>query len=179
MVPIDPVRRHGAIVATAVALPVTVLVALAANRASPSHPVPTAAPAALGPVTVAPPPSSAAAAHGCPAVISRLPVVLDGRHSRPAVPASPYVAAWGEPPIVLRCGVPRPPAFVQTSELSEVNGVQWLPERQPAGVRWTVVDREVYVEVLIPAGATNTPVVDLSAAISQALPARPPQPGPR
>jgi hypothetical protein len=157
---------------------VTVLLALAVNRCSPSDPTPAPSPAALGPVTVAPPPSSAAAARGCPAVVSRLPVVLDGRHARPAVPASPYVAAWGEPPLVLRCGVPRPPAFVRTSELSEVNGVRWLPERQPDGVRWTVVDREVYVEVLIPAGTTGGPIVDLSAAISQALPAHRPQPGP-
>ena len=176
MVPIDPVRLRAAIVATAVAVPVTVLLALAANRGSPSHPTPT--PTALGPVTVAPLPSSTAAARGCPAVISRLPVILDGRHSRPAVPASPYVAAWGEPPIVLRCGVPRPPAFVRTSELSVVNDVQWLPERRPGGARWTVVDREVYVEVLVPACATGTPVVDLSAVISQALPAHPPHPGP-
>jgi hypothetical protein len=160
---------------------VAVLVALAVNRGAvpaPNSAPPSATPAALGPVTVAPPPSSVAAARGCPAVISRLPVVLDGRHSRPAVSASPYVAAWGEPPIVLRCGVPRPPAFVRTSELSVVNGVQWLPERQPGGVRWTVVDREVYVEALVPAGATSTSVVDLSAAISQALPAHRPQPGP-
>jgi hypothetical protein len=157
---------------------VTVLLALAVNRGSPSHPTPTPTPTALGPVTVAPLPSSTAAARGCPAVISRLPVVLDGRHSRPAVPASPYVAAWGEPPVVLRCGVPRPSAFVRTSELSVVNDVQWLPERQPGGTRWTVVDREVYVEVLVPAGAPSTPVVDLSAVISQALPAHRPQPSP-
>jgi len=160
---------------------VTVLVALAVNRSSSSDPAPSppsATPIALGPVTVAAPPSSAAAARGCPAVVSRLPVVLDGRHSRPAVSASPYVAAWGEPPIVLRCGVPRPPAFARTSELSVINGVQWLPEQQPGRVRWTVVDREVYVEVLIPAGTTGSAIVDLSAAISQALPARKPQPSP-
>jgi hypothetical protein len=160
---------------------VTVLLAFAINRGtapSPASVPPSATPTALGPVTVAPPPSSAAAARGCPAVVSRLPVVLDGRHSRPAVSDSPYVAAWGEPPVVLRCGVPRPPAFVRTSELSVVNGVQWLPERQPGGVRWTAVDREVYVEVLMPAGVTGSPVVDLSAAISQALPARKPQPAP-
>ena len=160
----------------------TVLLALAVDRGTPSTPAPSppaATPTALGPVTVAAPPSSVAAARGCPAVISRLPVVLAGRHSRPALSASPYVAAWGQPPIVLRCGVPRPPAFVQTSELSVVNGVQWLPERQPSGgTRWTVVDREVYVEITVPPGTPSTPIVDLSAAITQALPARTPHPAP-
>jgi hypothetical protein len=164
---------------------VTVLLALAVNHTVLSAPAPaattpsgrSATQAALGPVTVAAPPSSAAAARGCPAVISHLPVVLAGRRSRPAQSASPYVAAWGDPPIVLRCGVPRPAAFVRTSTLTVVNGVQWLPEQRPGAVLWTAVDREVYVEVTVPAASSGDAVVDLSAALTQALPAHPPRPG--
>src|SRR5262249_19577431 len=151
-----PQRRRAALVATAVAVPVTVLLVLALNHTALTRPAPSAVPpsassgAALGPVSVAAPPSGTAAARGCPAVISRLPVALGGPHARPAQSISPYVAAWGEPPIVLRCGVPRPAAFVQTSELTVINGVQWLPERHPDATMWTVVDREVYVEVTVP-----------------------------
>ena len=161
----------------------TVLVALAVNHGAltgpaPAPPGPSGSAGALGPVAVPAPPSSAAAARGCPAVISHLPVVLAGRQSRPAQSVSPYVAAWGDPPIVLRCGVPRPVAFVRTSSLTVVNGVQWLAERRPGAVLWTAVDREVYVEVSVPAAYTSAAVVDLSGALTQALPARRPQPGP-
>jgi Protein of unknown function (DUF3515) len=172
---------------------VTVLLALAVNHAALSGPTPSAgqtsagqsptgqssagqSSAALGPVEVAAPPSSAAAARGCPAVISHLPVVLDGRQSRPAQSVSPYVAAWGDPPVVLRCGVPRPAAFVQTAELTVVNGVQWLAEPRKDATVWTAVDREVYVEVTVPAPYSGAAVVDLSAALTQALPARHPSP---
>ena len=130
----------------------TVLFVLALNHAALTRSTPVATPssgAALGPVSVAAPPSGTAAARGCPAVISHLPVAIGGQHARPAQSISPYVAAWGEPPIVLRCGVPRPAAFVQTSELTVINGVQWLPERHPDATMWTVVDREVYVEVTV------------------------------
>ena len=160
----------------------TVLLALAVNHgrltgSAPATPATSASGGDLGPVTVAAPPSSAAAARGCPAVISNLPVVLDGHKSRPAHSVSPYVAAWGDPPIVLRCGVPRPAAFVQTSTLTAINGVQWLAQRQPGAMLWTAVDREVYVEVSVPAGYSGAVVVDLSAALIQALPPRRPQPG--
>ncbi len=157
----------------------TVLLALAVNHTvlSPRAPATSATPAALGPVSVAPPPSSVAAARGCPAVISHLPVVLAGRQSRPAESVSPYVAAWGDPPIVLRCGVPRPAAFVRTSLLTVVNGVQWLREQRASDTLWTAVDREVYVEVSVPAAYSGAALVDLSGALIQALPARKPQPG--
>jgi hypothetical protein len=161
---------------------VTVLLALAVNHAALTGPAPqppaTATAAALGPVSVPAPPSSAAAARGCPAVISHLPVLLAGRPARPAQSVSPYVAAWGEPPVVLRCGVPRPAAFVQTSAVTVVNGVQWLAERRSGATLWTAVDREVYVEVSVPAGYSGAAVVDLSGALTQALPARTPRPGP-
>lgn len=161
----------------------TVLLILLLNRGALTSPAPSppstqpASSGALGPVDVVPPPASAAADRSCPAVISRLPVTLAGQRSRPARSSSRYVAAWGEPPLVLRCGMPRPAGFVRASALTVVNGVQWYVDPGPAAAVWTVVDRPVYVELSVPAAYSSAPVVDLAKDITDALPARPIHPG--
>jgi Protein of unknown function (DUF3515) len=171
------------LVATAVAVPVTVLLALALHRpTTPPVSVATAPPTtagALGPVTVAAPPPSPTAARDCPAVISHLPATLAGRPARQATSTSPYVASWGDPPLILRCGVPRPPGFTGGSELSQVDGVQWFPTKHGTDMTWTAVDRGAYVELTVPGGLTGTAIVELSDALSQALPARQLDPGSR
>jgi hypothetical protein len=137
-------------------------------------PTPTAA---VGPVDVAAPPGSPAADKRCPGVISALPVTLNGSHSRPAHSTSAYVAAWGDPPMVLRCGVPRPPKFVRTSMVISIEGVQWFTEQEHDTVVWTVVDRPVYIEVTVPTTYGSTPIADLSEDLAKALPAQPIAPG--
>jgi hypothetical protein len=168
-------------VATAAALPVTVLLALALHHPTrPPATVATAPPTtagALGPVTVPAPPPSPTAARDCPAVISHLPATLAGRAARQATSSSPYVAGWGDPPLILRCGVPRPAGFTGGSELSQVDGVQWYPSKRGSDMVWTAVDRGSYVELTIPGGLTGGALVQLSTALSQALPARPLSPG--
>lgn len=59
-------------------------------------------------------------------------------------------AAWGGPPIVWRCGVPRPAALTRTSQLITVNRVDWLPEQLSDGVRFTSVGSRPAVEVTFP-----------------------------
>jgi uncharacterized protein DUF3515 len=158
---------------------VTLLVAFALRSPAPASVTPGTADraAALAPVDVSPPPPSAVASRDCPAVISHLPQRLAGKPAREARSSSPYVASWGEPPLVLRCGVPRPAGFTGGSELTVVNGVQWLPDPRPKETVWTAVDRGAYVELTIPGGFTGSAVVELSAALTQALPARKPDPG--
>jgi hypothetical protein len=173
----DPVRRRAALIATAAALPVTVLLVLAANHGAlsgsqPPGPQPSGSsgPVLLGPVDVPPPRPSGQADRSCPAVISNLPVTLAGQHSRLVHSASLYVAAWGQPPLVLRCGVPRPAGLVATSALTVINGVPWLTAQHAGAVVWTAVGRPVYVELTVPTAYSSAPVVDLSAALTQALP---------
>ncbi len=38
---------------------------------------------------------------------------------------SPFAYAWGEPPVVLVCGVDRPAGFVVGVSAIQINGVQW------------------------------------------------------
>jgi hypothetical protein len=128
--------------------------------------------AAAGPVDVAPPEPAPAAAAICRQLADRLPATVDGADRREVSPDSPYVAAWGNPAIVLRCGVARPAALQPTAELVTVNGVDWLPEQQDDGYRFTTTGRGAYVEAWVPdeyAPEVN-PLTDLAAAVVAAVP---------
>ncbi|HEV7657769.1 MAG TPA: DUF3515 domain-containing protein [Mycobacteriales bacterium] len=174
-------RRSAARLATLVALPVTlvlVVLAVALGRGGNAQPVaPTATPsaaAALPPVKVAPPPAlSAAAQQSCQELIAALPTDLGDIPARPVDSSSPYVAAWGDPAITLRCGVARPPSFIATADVQQINGVSWFAERRGSTTAWVVVDRPVYVEVLVPAADAGGPAARLSTAVIAALRPRP------
>ena len=167
--------RWAAALATLVALPLTVGLVLLAVRAGGGgpEPAPTATPtraAALPAIAVTPPPvPDSAGQRACQELISALPTELGDRPARPVRSSSPYVVAWGEPAVVLRCGVPRPPSFLSTVEVQDINGVTWFPERRGGTTAWTVVDRAVYVEVLAPASDASSSVARLSTPVSRAL----------
>ncbi|MQA84220.1 MAG: DUF3515 family protein [Streptosporangiales bacterium] len=110
----------------------------------------------------------------CRALHERLPDRLDSERRRPTEPDSELVAAWGSPPVGLRCGVGRPAGLRPTSRLATVNGVDWLPEPESAPTRFTTVGRAVYVEVILPEEglpAANV-LVDLAAPIKATVPPR-------
>ena len=99
------------------------------------------------------------------------PETVAGAGRRPTTQEG--TAAWGEPPITLRCGVPRPSALVPTSPLIDVDGIGWLPIEGQGGSAFVAVDwpseqAPVYVEVIVPA-AYAAPA-DVLADISPALP---------
>ena len=178
-------RRSPAWLATLVAVPVTivlVLVAVVAERrggADPTTPpsTPAATAGALPAIKVAAPPApTAAAQRSCQELVSALPESLGDLPARPVDSPSPYVVAWGEPPVTLRCGVARPPAFVATADVQVISGVTWFAERRGQTTAWTVVDRPVYVEVLAPVAAASEPVARLSTAVTAALKPQPVDP---
>ena len=169
-------RRRAALLATVVALPLTIVlvlvVLLLANRGSDPATAPSVAgtAGALPPVVVpAPPALDTAAQRSCQELIAALPTTLGDLPARPVDSPSPYVVAWGEPVVTLRCGVARPPAFIATADVQQINTVSWFAERRGARTAWTVVDRPVYVEVVVPADAAGAPVARLSTAVSRAL----------
>ena len=124
------------------------------------------------------PPVTPEADADCPGVMSTLPLDLAGKASRRVRSDSPYAYAWGEPPVVLVCGVDRPAGFTATASLIQINGVQWYVDTSdPDTVVWTAVDRPVYVRVDVPASVDSAPVTLLSGVLAAALPARAPQPG--
>ncbi len=103
----------------------------------------------------------------CAQLVAALPDrVLDAtrRTAEPGV----LTAAWGDPPITLRCGVAAPPGLVPTSECLEVNGVGWFAEEAEGGRLYTTIGRRVFVEVGVPSdyGPQASALVDLAAAVS-------------
>lgn len=101
-----------------------------------------------------------------------LPTVVHDESTRDVSPLSPLVAAWGDPAIVLRCGVERPANYEPTAELATINGVDWFPEQTSDGYRFTTWGRQANVEVFVPdtyAPEVN-PLVDVAPAIKQYIP---------
>jgi Protein of unknown function (DUF3515) len=120
-------------------------------------------------LAVAPPSPlpTGAAGYACAALHGQLPDEVDGQTTVAVTPQSPWTAAWGSPPIVLRCGVPTPAALVPTSQLVVVDGVSWLPEKVEDGYRFTTVDRVVNVEVSVP--SAYSPEADALADLSPTI----------
>ena len=115
------------------------------------------------------------ASAACSRLSQRLPATVAGQPRRTVVPASDRSAAWGADPVVLRCGVGRPAALQPTSELTTVDGVDWLPEQLDHGYRYTTVGRTAAVEVSVPDSQAPEvdALVDLSPAIVAADPTAP------
>jgi len=109
----------------------------------------------------------------CARLVNYLPAKLDGQHSRVVRPRSPLVHAWGSPPIVLRCGVPRPAGYDPASpQTASVNGVVWFQQVEPNDVRWTAIRRTADVELLVPRHyeAQGGFLVELAGSLKRSLP---------
>jgi len=181
----DPFRRI-ALIATAVLVPVVVAVIVLAHVLgggagdSTARVVgPTAPPRAELPVLpVDVPPVTPQADADCPGLMRALPVELMREPSRRVKSASPFAYAWGDPPVVLVCGVAAPAGFVRGASAIQINGVQWYVDTSDKDTTvWTTVDRPVNVEVRVPASIDSAPVTSLTTQIAGSLPYREPTPG--
>jgi hypothetical protein len=167
-------RRRAAIIATVVTLPLVLVVALLLDKSGSGSGGSSSSPAALAPVTVSAPASSdARTVSTCANVISALPLVLGGQDVRRTVsdPASPSIVAWGDPAIVLRCGVDRPASLKPNSGdfLVSVNSVVFLPDKQSDATVFTVIDRAVYLDVTVPTSYAQPPLGPIATAIAKVL----------
>ncbi|MCK1820223.1 DUF3515 domain-containing protein [Streptomyces sp. XM83C] len=121
-------------------------------------------------------PSPGAEASGlCRNLDRALPSEVDGQDRRDPAPASALTAGWGDPAIILRCGVERPAEMNdEDADGVEVDGVGWLLQKQRDGsFRFTTTLRKAYVEVTIPAARVENgmaPLVDLAPAVKKAIP---------
>ncbi|MFE9255888.1 DUF3515 domain-containing protein [Streptomyces sp. NPDC006879] len=109
----------------------------------------------------------------CAALHKQLPRSIAGKEQRDPEPVSDLTAGWGDPAIVLRCGVTRPEKMGDpNADAVAVNGVEWLVERQPAGThRFTSTYREAYVEVTLPRGSTDAGALTyLAEAVKKTVP---------
>ena len=79
------------------------------------------------------------------------------------------VATWGDPHIVLRCGVDKTAGLQPTSPCDVVNDVGWFSEQIDDGWRFTTIGRAGNIEVTVPTSYAPQAdaLVDLSAAIKK------------
>ena len=125
-----------------------------------------------GAVDVAPPSPDGSATTACTALAESLPDAVRDGERRQTSPTSELTAAWGDPAVVLRCGVSSPAAYEPTAELVEVNGVEWFPEELERGYRFTTFGRSAFVEVTVPDDYRPevNALVDLADAVDAAVP---------
>jgi hypothetical protein len=139
----------------------------------------------LPPVAVSPPAPAAAAAQACARLHPALPPKVDDARARATTPTSDLTSAWGDPSVVLRCGVPAPAGLGPMSQLQTVNGVDWFNPgvQSPAagkletdgGARvFTTTGRVANIELTVPLGHEPAvgPLVDVAAAIAAQVPLR-------
>jgi hypothetical protein len=92
---------------------------------------------------------------------------------------TPFAYAWGDPAVVLICGVDRPAGYVTGAAAIQINGVQFYVDTSNHDTTvWTTVDRPVYVQITLPSSVDSAPVTALTAQIAAALPYQEPRPGP-
>jgi hypothetical protein len=186
--PPDPLRRI-ALIAAAVLVPVVVALAVlvhvlggSGDGGSPAAEVSGGQPTPRQDLPVLPvevPPVTPEADAFCPALMGTLPLELTGQPSRRVQSDSPYAYAWGDPAVVLICGVNRPAGYVAGASAIQINGVQWYVDTDDPDITvWTTIDRPVYVQISLPSSVDSAPVTALTTQIAQALPYRDPQPGP-
>lgn len=58
--------------------------------------------------------------------------------------------AWGDPAIILRCGVTKPEELLPTSRCDMVAGVGWFTEEIADGYLFTTIGRRFYISVEVP-----------------------------
>jgi hypothetical protein len=86
----------------------------------------------------------------CAELLDALPDVVDGQERREVEPPDVLAAAWGDPVIVLRCGVADPERLTASSPCAEVERVGWFAEQRQDGYRFTTIGRASNVQVEVP-----------------------------
>ena len=92
----------------------------------------------------------------CERILGALPDTVAGEEGREVTPADALGAAWGDPAIVLTCGVEMPAEFDEFATCVEANGVDWfVPAEQveddSRDVTFSTAGYRPIVELRVPA----------------------------
>lgn len=176
-------RRRAALIATIGTAPILALILLGlltiGGRSGASR-ITSATSGPLPALTATTPPRAAQQAAACAKLLAALPVTLHGLaprvvHTRPT--DSPFVVAWGNPAVVLSCGVARPADLKPGSQsdyrfAGPANSPAYLVSASGNANVWTVVDRAPYIAVRFDgARLPGDYLPTVSAAVAKALPA--------
>jgi hypothetical protein len=118
------------------------------------------------------PPDPPINADTCADFVARLPEMLADQQARQTDPTSELTAAWGDPPITVRCGVPDPTTLTASAQLFRIDGVDWFPEQDSSGYVFTTYQRQANVQVTVPDAYSpeSGPVTELSTLVKQTIP---------
>ncbi len=126
-----------------------------------------------GAVEVAKTDASVADRAACADLVATVPGVVADEPRR-ETSGNPLGAAWGDPAIVLRCGVGEPADYDPFAGCQRVNGVDWFVpteqiEDQDLDAVLTTIGRTPAVELVVPADLRPplTALVDLAAAVKK------------
>jgi hypothetical protein len=113
--------------------------------------------ACSGPVEITQHELSAADAAACEAFVDALPDTLDRQERVEVTPEGAPGAAYGDPPIVVTCGVPQVPEFAPGIACEIANDVRWyIPADQfglePTDITITSAWDTPHIRVEVPAG---------------------------
>lgn len=112
----------------------------------------------------------------CKALMPALPDKLAGASRRTLEGAVDAVAAWGDPAVILRCGIDSPQELTCSAALVQVNGVSWLQLTEDGldSTTYIAADRSVRIAVTVPTGSGTGAIGQLSDVVAAKLPVRAP-----
>ncbi len=124
-----------------------------------------------GPVEIDAAELSAADRAACERFVADLPETVARQDPRELSGDTAYGAAWGDPAIVVTCGVGVPAEFDEFSACTDVSGVGWFvppaqEEDQGADVLLTAVGYSPRVSLLVPAERRGADSADALVTIS-------------
>jgi hypothetical protein len=114
----------------------------------------------------------------CQRVVDALPDELGGQSRRKTQPAAALAGAWGDPAIVVQCGVETPSELTRTSHCTVADGVGWFvpPEQaddNSADAVLSTVGYRPMIQLTVPAkyrgGSLAAAEVELAPIIKQYL----------
>jgi hypothetical protein len=76
-------------------------------------------------------------------------------------------AAWGDPAVILRCGVEKPADLTPTSYCDTVADIDWLTERTADGYLFTTIGRAYFVSVEVP--SAHDPAADVLVDLAEVI----------
>ena len=106
----------------------------------------------------------------CTTLLSALHGTVGDQPPRTIDPPVPGAAAWGNPPIVLRCGIPTPAELNCSSALQVVDGVAWLQLSGTGQTTYLVADRPVRIALTVPDGSGTAAIQDVSRVLTGTTP---------
>ncbi len=112
-------------------------------------------------------PTEKGTAKNCDALYADLPNKVADQSRRDV--EGRVAAVWGDPQIILRCGVEKPRELTRSSRCDDVDGVGWFTEDASDGFLFTTIGRQFFISVEVPADyePPAEALVDLSASVKK------------